>query len=99
MVYGCNVAPSGSKCIPYLTPDTILNVSFHDKKPITIKVPEKVKCKVVESGLPQSGSTDGAIFKTVVLDNGCSLTVPEFIQVDDTIIVNIHTLQYHSRVQ
>jgi elongation factor P len=98
MVRRHNLAPSGTKCIPFLTPDTVLNVSFHDKKPISIKVPEKLKAKVVESGLPQSGSSDGAIFKNVVLDNGCSLTVPEFIQVDDTIIVNIHTLQYNSRV-
>jgi elongation factor P len=81
-----------------LTPESILSVQYHDSKPISIKVPEKVQCKVVESGMPLSSSAEGAVFKNVVLDNGASITVPEFIQVNDTIVVNIHTMQYNSRV-
>lgn len=93
-------APSGLKCIPFLT-DANVVVDYYQSKPISIKVPEKVNVKVIECGLAQSSSTDGSkgvSFKNVTLENSVQIQCPDFVQVDDVVTVNIHTMQYHSRV-
>lgn len=80
-----------------MTPDTILKVDFYEDDAIAIKVPEKVAMKVVETGVA-SGSSDSTVMKLIKLENGEELFAPDFINVGDTVMINIHTIEYHSRL-
>ncbi|KAI8898569.1 hypothetical protein BC833DRAFT_614856 [Globomyces pollinis-pini] len=89
-----------NKVIPFLTSEMDIKVEFHDTTPISIHVPERATFKVIEVGLPRKEGTEskGTLFKSATLDNNQEIQVPEFVKVDDTVMVNIHSMAYHSRV-
>lgn len=87
----------GIKCTPYLTPgETVVKVSFHNDEPVLVNVPDRVTCKVA-SVEPSRGDASHS-WKNAVLDNGESLSVPDFIKTDDIVKVDLENMIYKERV-
>jgi len=69
-----------------------------DEKPVALKVPLKVKLKVIEADEAVKGNTVTGATKTVTLETGYKINVPLFIKKNDLIAVNPETGQYVERV-
>lgn len=54
--------------------------------------------KVTTTGSAVKGDSD-AVWKSAVLENGMEIKVPPFIEVGDTVKVNVYTGQYVERVK
>lgn len=73
----------------------ILKCDYHGDDVVSVKVPEKVTMKVIETGT--TSGTD-AVTKLITLENGVEISAPEFINVGDSIEVNLNSIEYSSRV-
>lgn len=82
----------------FLQPNTVLPVEFFNSEPINVIFPETVTLKVTTTGSAVKGDSD-AVWKSAVLENGMEIKVPPFIEVGDTVKVNVYTGQYVERVK
>lgn len=82
----------------FLQPNTVLPVEFFEGAPINVNFPETVTLKVSSTGSGVKGDSD-AVWKTATLENGMELNVPPFIEVGDTVKVNVYTGEYVERVK
>lgn len=82
----------------FIQPNTVLPVEFYNGEPINVLFPETVTLKVTTTGSGVKGDSD-AVWKSAVLENGMEINVPPFIEVGDTVKVNVYTGQYVERVK
>lgn len=75
-----------------------LFVLMHDSQPISIRPPQSVRLKVIESEDAAKGDTVSGALKPVKVETGITIMAPLFIKVGDVIIVNPETGTYTSRV-
>jgi elongation factor P len=73
----------------------ILKCDYHGDEVVSVKVPEKVIMKVIETG---TASGTDAVTKLVTLENGIEVSAPDFVNVGDSIEVNLNSIEYSSRV-
>lgn len=83
--------------VKFLKDGLELDVMRFDGKPVTVKLPTKVKYKVVEAAPGVRGDTASNVFKTIKLENGMDLKTPLFINEGDEVIVNTETGEYVER--
>ena len=81
-----------------LTENLKVSVNFYDNKPISIDLPNQVSCKVETTDAALKGQTVSSSYKPAVLDNGLSIQVPPFIEVEDEIIIDTRTLEYIKKI-
>jgi len=84
--------------VKFIQPNTVLPVEFFNNEPINVIFPETVTLKVSSTGSGVKGDSD-AVWKSAVLENGMEINVPPFIEVGDTVKVNVYTGQYVERVK
>tara|TARA_B100000989_G_scaffold293861_1_gene271888 strand:- start:797 stop:1357 length:561 start_codon:yes stop_codon:yes gene_type:complete len=77
-----------------LTENLEVLVSFYNENPISIELPNQVKCKIASTEASIKGQTVSSSYKPAVLGNGIKIQVPPFIDVDDEIILDSRTLEY-----
>ena len=65
-----------------------VTISFHNDNPITINLPNQIKCKISNTDVALKGQTVSSSYKPAVLENGLSIQVPPFIGTGDEIIVD-----------
>ena len=82
---------------PFLQDGMIAQIEYHDDEAISVSLPQKVKCVIVETEPAVKGQTAANSFKPAVLDNGVRLMVPPFVNQDEAIIVNTETMEYTER--
>tara|TARA_B100000686_G_scaffold354507_1_gene465147 strand:- start:1608 stop:2180 length:573 start_codon:yes stop_codon:yes gene_type:complete len=83
----------------YLLPNTIVQVEFHDEKPIGIQPPETVELKVVDTEPPLKGATASGSPKPAILETGLTVNVPQFITVGEVVRVSTSSGDYQERVK
>ena len=81
-----------------LTENLEVSLSFYNEKPIAVDLPNQVKCKIETTDAALKGQTVSSSYKPAVLDNGLSIQVPPFIEVEDEIIVDTRNLEYVKKV-
>ena len=81
-----------------LTENLEVSVSFYNENPISIELPNQVKCKIETTDVALKGQTVSSSYKPAKLDNGLSIQVPPFINSDDKIIVDTRTLEYIKKI-
>lgn len=81
----------------FLKEDFEVNVLYFEGKPVTVRLPTKVKYKVVEAPPGVRGDTASNVFKTIKLENGMELKSPLFINEGDEVVVNTETGEYVER--
>lgn len=83
--------------IPYLKPQTEVQLVYLEDELIDVKIPVKVTLKVKEAPPAVKGDTVTGATKTVTLETGLKINVPIFIKEGEEIIVNTETGQYVER--
>ena len=81
-----------------LTENLEVSVSFYQEKPISIELPNQVKCKIETTDAALKGQTVSSSYKPASLDNGLNIQVPPFIEAGDEIIVDTRNLEYIKKI-
>ena len=81
-----------------LTENLEVSVSFYNELPISINLPNQVKCKIEKTDAALKGQTVSSSYKPAILDNGLNIQVPPFIEAEDEIIVDTRKIEYIKKV-
>jgi elongation factor P len=82
---------------PFLQDGMTATVQYYGEEPLNVTIPQKVRCKVVETEPVQKGQTAANSFKPAILDNGVRIMIPPFIGPDEDIIVHTELMEYSER--
>jgi elongation factor P len=85
--------------LSYLLPNHVVEVEFHDGKPIGVSPPSTVDLEVVDTEPSMKGATASASYKPAKLETGVTVQVPPFIQVGDKVRVDPSDGSYLERVK
>lgn len=83
----------------YLKPNTQLQVSMYQNKPVQISLPTTVDLKVVDTAPEIKGATATNQYKPATLETGLEVSVPPFIKQGEMIRVDTRTGEYVTRVK
>jgi elongation factor P len=72
-------------------------VEYYGEEALSMQLPQKVTCKVVETEPVVKGQTAANSYKPAILDNGVRIMVPPFIGPDEDIIVHTELMEYSER--
>ena len=81
-----------------LTENLEVTVSFYNENPISIELPNQVKCKIETTDVALKGQTVSSSYKPAILDNGLNIQVPPFIESGDEVIVDTRNLEYVKKI-
>ena len=81
-----------------LTENLEVSVSFYNENPISIELPNQVKCKIEKTDASLKGQTVSSSYKPATLDNGLNIQVPPFIEAGDEIVVDTRNLEYIKKI-
>ena len=81
-----------------MTENLEVSVSFYNENPISIELPNQVKCKIKETDATMKGQTISSSYKPATLENGLNIQVPPFIDSGDEVIVDTRTLEYIKKI-
>jgi len=80
-----------------LKENTVINVLFHNKNPITVELPTFVELAIAETEPGEKGDTVSGGTKTAKLETGAVVRVPLFLNTGDTVKVDTRTGEYVER--
>jgi len=80
-----------------LKENTVINVLFHNKNPITVELPTFVELAITETEPGEKGDTVSGGTKTAKLETGAVVRVPLFLNTGDTVKVDTRTGEYVER--
>ena len=75
-----------------------VSVNYYNENPLSVDLPNQVKCKIDATDASLKGQTVSSSYKPATLDNGIKIQVPPFIEVGDEIIVDTRTIEYIKKV-
>ena len=81
-----------------LTENLEVIVSFYNENPISIELPNQVKCKIETTDVTLKGQTASSSYKPAKLDNGLNIQVPPFIEDGNDIIIDTRNLEYVKKI-
>ena len=81
-----------------LTENLEVTISFYNNNPISIELPNQVKCKISSTDAALKGQTVSSSYKPAILDNGLKVQVPPFVESEDEIILDTRTLEYIKKI-
>ena len=81
-----------------LTEKLGVTINFHNETPLSVSLPNQIKCKIETTDAALKGQTVSSSYKPAVLDNGLNIQVPPFIESGDYIIVDTRTIEYIKKV-
>ena len=71
-----------------------VTVSFYNDNPISIELPNQIRCKIFSTDASIKGQTVSSSYKPAILENGQSIQVPPFIENGDEVVIETRNLQY-----
>jgi elongation factor P len=83
----------------YLKPNTRLQVSMYDGRPVVITLPNTVDLVVTDTAPEIRGATATNQPKPATLETGLVVTVPPFIKVGELLRIDTRTGEYVTRVK
>ena len=81
-----------------LTENLEVSVSFYNENPISVELPNQIKCEIESTDAALKGQTVSSSYKPATLSNGLSIQVPPFIEVGDEVIVDSRNLEYIKKI-
>ena len=81
-----------------LTESLNVSISFFDESPISIELPNQVKCKIENTEVALKGQTVSSSYKPATWNNGLSIQVPPFIESGDEIVIDTRSLNYIKKI-
>jgi len=85
--------------VKYLTPNSKVEVEFHEHHAIGITLPKTVDLRVTETDPGLKGATATNSLKPATVETGAVVQVPPFIAIGDVIRVATETGEYQSRAK
>lgn len=82
---------------PFLQDGMVATVEYYGEEALSVSIPQKVTCRIVETEPVVKGQTAANSYKPAILDNGVRMMVPPFVGQDEDIIVNTDTMEYSER--
>jgi elongation factor P len=82
---------------PFLQDGMTATVEYYGEEALSVRLPQKVKCRIVETEPVVRGQTAANSFKPAILDNGVRIMVPPFIGQDEEIWVHTELMEYSER--
>ena len=82
---------------PFLQDGMTAKLQYFGEEALNVTLPQKVRCKVVDTEPVQKGQTAANSFKPAILDNGVRIMIPPFIGPDEDIIVHTELMEYSER--
>jgi len=83
----------------YLKPNTKLQVSMYQDKPVIVELPNTVDLKIVDTAPEIKGATATNQNKPATMETGLVVNVPPFIKVGEVLRIDTRTGQYVTRVK
>ena len=83
----------------YLKPNTQLQVSMYENKPVVIELPNTVDLEVTDTPPEIKGATATNQNKPATLETGLVVQVPPFVKVGEMIRIDTRTGLYVTRVK
>ncbi len=71
-----------------------VSVNFYNENPISVELPNQVKCKIETTDAALKGQTVSSSYKPATLENGLNIQVPPFIESGDEVIIDTRNLEY-----
>ena len=81
-----------------LTENLEVTISFYNESPISVDLPNQVKCKIEATDVALKGQTVSSSYKPAILNNGLNIEVPPFIEAGDEILVDTRNLEYVKKI-
>ena len=81
-----------------LTESLEVSISFYNENPISIELPNQIKCKIATTDAAIKGQTVSSSYKPAILENGLKIQVPPFVENEDEIILDSRTLEYIKKI-
>ena len=81
-----------------LTENLNVTISFYNNEPISLDLPNQIKCKINSTDAALKGQTVSSSYKPATLDNGLIIQVPPFIETGDEIIIDTRNLEYVKKI-
>ena len=81
-----------------LTENLEVSVSFYNENPISVELPNQVKCKIDKTDAALKGQTVSSSYKPAILDNGLNIQVPPFIEAGDEVVIDTRNLEYVKKI-
>ena len=75
-----------------------VSVSFYNDKPISVELPNQVRCKIDKTDVALKGQTVSSSYKPATLSNGINIQVPPFIESNDEVIIDTRTFEYIKKI-
>ena len=85
--------------LSFLLPNSVVDIEFHEGKPVGIEPPSTVELAVVDTEPSMKGATASASYKPAKLETGVTVQVPPFVQVGDKVRVDPSDGSYMERVK
>jgi elongation factor P len=83
--------------VEYLTPNLLIEVSFHDGNPVGIELPTAVEMTVIETEPGIKSATASSVSKPARMETGLVVQVPAFINEGEKIRIDTAEGTYMSR--
>jgi elongation factor P len=80
--------------LKFLQDGMILKVCSYEGKVISVELPAKVICEIVEADAVIKGQTASSSYKPAVLENGVSILVPPYITAGTKVVVKTDDASY-----
>jgi elongation factor P len=81
-----------------MTENLEVSISFYNDNPISVELPNQVKCKIETTDVALKGQTVSSSYKPATLDNGFNIQVPPFIESGDQVIIDTRTFEYIKKI-
>ena len=81
-----------------LTENLEVNISFYNDEPLSVELPNQVKCKIKSTDVALKGQTVSSSYKPATLTNGINIQVPPFIENDDEVLIDTRTIEYVKKI-
>ena len=81
-----------------LTENLEVTVSFYNEGPISVDLPNQVKCKIETTDAALKGQTVSSSYKPAKLTNGLNIQVPPFIEAEDEVVIDTRNLEYIKKI-
>jgi elongation factor P len=82
----------------FLTENLEVSVNYYNENPISVELPNQVKCKINSTDAALKGQTVSSSYKPAILDNGIKIQVPPFIEAGDEILLDTRTFEYIKKI-
>ena len=82
---------------PFLQDGMTIHVEYYEEEALSLELPDKVTCTIVETEPAVKGQTAANSFKPAILDNRVRVMVPPFVGEGEAIVVSTETMEYVER--